>query len=144
MNTQTNDQQLALANAFGVALAARLSEGSENLSHHASERLKVALAQAVANRRIVSLQLADSVSISGGEVALKFGGREDGLWNRIASVLPLVVLIAGLISIALLQDDVRAREVAAVDAELLIDELPPSAFIDPGFAQYLRANQSNQ
>lgn len=144
MNTQTISQQEASAHAFGRAVAARLSEGSESIPHDISERLKVARAQAVAKRKIVSTQLADNVSISGGEMALQLGGREDGLWSRIASLLPLLALVAGLISIAVLQDELRAREVAEVDAELLIDELPPSAYVDPGFAQYLRVNQSNQ
>jgi hypothetical protein len=143
MNTQVNSQQQLRADAFGTAIAARLSEGSEGLPHDISERLKVARTRAIANRKIVSLQVANNVSVSAGELALHLGGREDGLWNRIASLLPLVALVAGLISIAVLQDELRAREVAEVDSELLTDELPPSAFVDPGFAQYLRVNQSN-
>jgi hypothetical protein len=87
--------------------------------------------------------VASEISVSGGEMAVNMGGREDGLWNRIASFIPLLALIAGLISIAVMQDEMRAREVAEVDAELLTDELPPSAYVDPGFAQYLRVNQSN-
>ncbi len=143
MNTQVNSQQQLRADAFGTAIATRLSEGSEGLPHDISERLKVARTRAIANRKIVSLQVANNVSVSAGELALHLGGREDGLWNRIASLLPLVALVAGLISIAVLQDELRAREVAEVDSELLTDELPPSAFVDPGFAQYLRVNQSN-
>lgn len=143
MNTRVNIQQQVLADALGRALAARLSECSESLPHNISERLKVARVQAIAKRKIVTLQVADKVSISGGEMVLRLGGPEDGLWNRIASLLPLVALVAGLIFIAVMQDELRAREIAAVDAELLIDELPPSAYLDPGFAQYLRANQSN-
>jgi hypothetical protein len=144
MNTLANNQQLANTDALGRVIAARLSEGAETLPHDISERLKAARAQALARRRIVSLQVASDVAVSGGELALNMGGREDGLWNRIASVLPLLVLIAGLIFIAVMQDELRAREVAEVDAELLTDELPPSAYVDPGFAQYLRVNHSNQ
>jgi hypothetical protein len=55
----------------------------------------------------------------------------------------LLALVAGLIAIGVMQDELRASEVAEVDAELLTDELPPSAYVDPGFAQYLRVNQSN-
>ncbi len=143
MNTLANSQQSAVTDALGKMIAARLSEGAETLPHDISERLKVARAQAIAKRRKVSLQVASEITVSGGEMAVNMGGREDGLWNRIASFIPLLALIAGLISIAVMQDEMRAREVAEVDAELLTDELPPSAYVDPGFAQYLRVNQSN-
>jgi len=74
---------------------------------------------------------------------LQWGGVQEGFWNRLASLLPLLALVVGLITIAVLQDELRAREVAEVDAELLTNELPPSAYVDPGFAQYLRVNKSN-
>jgi hypothetical protein len=144
MNTQANNQQSAMTDALGRMIATRLSEGAETLPHDINERLKAARVQALAKRKIVSLQVASDIAISGGELVVNMGGREDGLWNRIASLLPLLALVAGLISIAVMQDDLRAREVAEVDAELLTDELPPSAYVDPGFAQYLRVNQSNQ
>jgi hypothetical protein len=144
MNTLANNQQQANTDALGRVIAARLSEGAETIPHEISERLKAARAQALAKRRIVNLQVASDIAESGGELALNLGGREDGFWNRVASLLPLLALVAGLISIAVMQDELRAREVAEVDAELLTDELPPSAYVDPGFAQYLRVNQSNQ
>ena len=143
MNTLANSQQTVVTDALGKLIAERLSEGAETLPHEISERLKVARAQAIAKRRTVNLQVANEISVSGGEMAINMGGREEGLWNRIASFIPLLALIAGLISIAVMQDEMRAREVAEVDAELLTDELPPSAYVDPGFAQYLRVNQSN-
>jgi hypothetical protein len=143
MNTQSGNQYQASADAFGKSIALRLSEGEDRLPHDISERLKVARAQAVSKRRVVSVQaVASSVSFSGGEAALQFGVNDGGWWNRLASFLPLLALVAGLISIAVLQDDMRSSELAEVDAELLTDELPPAAFTDPGFAQYLRANQS--
>lgn len=146
MNTHEDIQLQTRADSFGKAVALRLSESTESLPHDISERLKAARAQAVAKRKIVSVQLvtANSVSFSGGEAALQFGEQDGGWFNRIASLLPLLVLVAGLISIAVLQDKDRAREIAEVDAELLTDDLPPAAFTDPGFAQYLRVNQAHQ
>jgi hypothetical protein len=144
MNTQANYYDQPQADAFGKAIASRLSEGSEDIPYNISERLKAARAQALSKRKVVSIQIAQVRSVSGGEMALQFGGYEDGFWSRMASLLPLLALVAGLIFIAISQDELRARELAEVDAELLTDELPPSAYVDPGFAQYLRANQSNR
>jgi len=134
----TEDQ----ADALGKAIAHRLSEGAGELPHDISERLKVARSQAVAKRRIVSVQSASAVSYAGAEATLQFGEQDGGWLNRLASLLPLIALIAGLISIAVLQDEDRTRELAEVDAELLTDDLPPAAYTDPGFAQYLRINQA--
>lgn len=143
MNTYDSDLYLGQADAFGKAVARRLSDGASELPHDISERLKAARAQAVSKRKIVSLQTAAAVSYSGGEAALQFGEQDGGWLNRIASLVPLIALVAGLVSITILLDDSRAREVAEVDAELLTDDLPPAAFTDPGFVQFLRVNQAH-
>ena len=57
-----------------------------------------------------------------------------------AAIIPLVALVVGFVAIELVQDDFWADEIASVDAELLTDELPPEAYTDPGFAQYLRSS----
>jgi len=132
-----------LQDRLGLTIAARLSDGALNLPHDISERLKVARMQALAKRKVVQLQTAPAASVYGyGAVAgLSFGGDDRTLWNRVASLLPLLALIVGLLSIAVAVEDTWINEVAEVDAELLTDELPPDAYTDPGFAQYLRVNQ---
>ena len=124
MNTYDSGQYQDRADALGKAVALRLSEGASSLPHDITERLKAARAQAVAQRKIVSLQTAAAVAVSGGEATLQFGEQDGGWWNRIASLLPLIALVAGLISITVLQDDYRTRELAEVDSELLTDDLP--------------------
>jgi hypothetical protein len=47
-------------------------------------------------------------------------------------------LVAGLALIQNIMDDDRANELAEVDSALLIDDLPPSAYADPGFLQFLK------
>jgi len=62
-------------------------------------------------------------------------------WTRgMKPVWWLVVLVAGLVTIHVVQNDRRAREVAEVDAALLTDDLPPSAYADPGFVQFLKSS----
>jgi hypothetical protein len=56
----------------------------------------------------------------------------------LASLLPLIALVAGLAIIQNIMDDDRANELAEVDAALLTDDLPPSAYADPGFLQFLK------
>jgi hypothetical protein len=126
---------------FGRRVAARLDSGSAQLPHDITERLRAARVRAVAQRKLSSLQTASSLSASGGQASLSMDDEGLGLWNRIASALPLILLAAGLIAIHVEQNDRRAREVAEVDAALLTDDLPPAAYADPGFVQFLKSGQ---
>ena len=124
----------------GLKLASFLTLSANELPHDISERLRVARMQAVSQRKLAKASFAQ-VSLMGGGAALTWGG-DDGLgWlGRLGSVLPLVALVAGLLFINAEQNDNRARELAEVDVALLTDDLPPAAFADPGFLQFLKTD----
>jgi Protein of unknown function (DUF3619) len=126
---------------YGLRIAARLSDATGQLPHDVSERLRAARTQAMAKRKIASTRTASSVVASGGAASLTFGDENFSLWDRIASALPLIALLAGLVVITVVQNDNRAREVAEIDAALLTDDLPPAAYVDPGFAQFLKSRR---
>ena len=130
----------ALQDRFGLKTAAYLSAGAADLPYDISERLRAARAQAVSMRKIAKMDTAGSLVNTGGSAALTWGSGE-GLswWGRIGTVLPLIALVAGLLVINSIQNDNRAQEVAEVDVALLTDALPPAAFADPGFIQFLKA-----
>lgn len=134
-------QRDATEDMLGRNIAARLSDTTDRLPHDISERLKAARMQALSKRKVVKLQVASETSTSGGVVSLHMGDNDRSLWNRIASLLPLLALIAGLITIAVVAEDNRTNDLAEIDAQLLTDELPPDAYTDPGFAQFLRMNR---
>ena len=48
----------------------------------------------------------------------------------------------GLAGIAHVHDRAQIAAVAEVDAALLSDDLPPDAYTDPGFAEYLKTTRS--
>ena len=131
--------QSQLQDRFGRQVAARLAAGTAEIPYNVTERLRAARVQAVARRKQAQLRTASSVVASGGAAALTFGDDGQSLWNRIASALPLIALAAGLILIHTIENDRRASEVAEVDAALLTDDLPPSAYADPGFVQFLKS-----
>ena len=141
MNSQHNRAEI-LQDRFALKATSYLSAATAGLPHDITERLRAARAQAVAKRKIASLQTATSVSSSGGSAALTWGtGERMGLWGWAGSFMPLIALVVGLLVIDTIQSDNRTREIAEVDAALLIDDLPPNAFSDPGFLQYLKANR---
>ena len=129
-----------LQDRFGQNTAARLSEGTMDLPHDISERLRAGRAQAVSSRKIAKTQTAGNVVNTGSSAALTWGSEDRlGWWGRIGSALPLIALAVGLLVISSVQEDNRAQELAEVDSALLTDVLPPAAFADPGFVQFLKA-----
>ncbi len=124
----------------GLKLASYLSLGTAELPHDISERLRVARMQAVSQRKVSQLGSARTVVANGSSAALTWGHEEGlGLWGRIGAIVPLIALVVGMLLINSMQDDNRARELAEVDVSLLTDVLPPEAFADPGFVQFLKA-----
>lgn len=66
------------------------------------------------------------------------GGDESAWWGRLGWVLPTLVLVAGLLGIGEWQAIEQIAQVAQLDAELLGDDLPPTAYADDGFSEFLR------
>ncbi len=138
--TQTHHPDTdALQARFALRVAARLSEHSDALAHDLSERLRVAREQAVSRARQLRREQpapASAWQVSpGGGIAL---GGAPSAWVRLASLLPLMVLVLGLVLIQHLHAQEEIRAAADVDAALLADDLPLEAYGDPGFVEFLR------
>lgn len=133
-------QNLSAQDRFGLRLTARLSESADTLPHDISERLRASRMQALSQLKAAQARTASSVSANGNAATLTLGGEKTGLWGRVASIIPLIILIAGLIALNIIQNDDRARELAEIDTALLTDDLPPAAYTDPGFTQFLRSH----
>jgi hypothetical protein len=126
---------------FGLRIAAQLNAASLELPHDISERLRAARTRAIAARLKPQTRLQTSTAVipQNGAALLNFGGDEGlNIWSRLASLLPLIALVAGLALIQNIMDDDRANELAEIDSALLVDDLPPAAYADPGFLQFLK------
>ena len=53
-------------------------------------------------------------------------------------MLPLLALVGGLVLIQHSQTRAQIRTAAEVDAALLADDLPPAAYGDDGFVEFLK------
>jgi hypothetical protein len=123
---------------FGLQVAARLSDATHDLPYDISERLRASRMQALSKRKVAEVQMAAHRPVLADRSSLIFGGDGPSWWDRLAAVVPLLTLVIGLIAITAILDDRRADELAEIDAELLIDGLPPTAYTDPGFAHFLK------
>ncbi len=123
---------------MGQNLARLLTKASGELPHDLSERLRVARQQALAVRKpepAPRLQLA----AQGSSLTLAGPPSEGlGLWSILGSALPLLALVAGLVTVQWLDSEQTVSDLAEIDTALLVDDLPPAAYYDPGFMQFLR------
>ena len=136
------NQNGSLESRLSARLAAALSEQSTTLPHDIGERLRVMREQAVTRahqvRRPAELSNASAVLVDSNGSA-RLGGSPASWWMRLASAVPLVILAAGLLLVQNLTDREQVLAAADIDAVLLADELPPSAYTDPGFREFLKS-----
>jgi hypothetical protein len=57
--------------------------------------------------------------------------------GRAGAAIPLLALVAGLAGVYQYEQERRIEEIAALDAAVLSDELPLTAYLDHGFNEYL-------
>jgi hypothetical protein len=138
MNQSNANFALSVQDRYGLKVAVRLSESAEAVPHDISERLRAARVQALSRYKAAKAVTASTIQSNGGAATLSFGDEEVSPWRRLASLIPLLALIAGLVCIHILGNDNRAKELAEIDAAILTDDLPPAAYTDPGFAQFLK------
>ena len=142
MTNSPQHQMQLLQDRVGLKAASYLTLGAEQLPYDITERLRAARVQALSVRKVVAkVQVASSVNRNGGGTLTWGFGDGSDLWSRMASVVPLIALVLGLLAINAYNSEHRAKELAEVDSALLTDELPPAAFADAGFSQYLASNR---
>jgi hypothetical protein len=131
-NNTTNEDQ------WGQTLIQQLDMASQDIGHDISERLRIARARAL-NARPAPVRLLNF------RTALQTNGSEQGtpgeglnLWRVLASALPLIGLVMGLILVQAIQQELVESDLATVDSAILLDDLPPDAYTDPGFLQFLK------
>ena len=127
---------------FGVRVASMLGERAQATAPDITERLRFAREQALTRGQAARRQ----VQTAAGPVVVGRGRSATlanplGWWFKLGSAAPLALLVLGLAGIAHVHDKAQIAAVAEVDAALLSDDLPPSAYTDPGFAEYLKTNR---
>lgn len=138
MNASTSPNESSdldrLETRLGARLAAALTLSLTEMPPDVASRLRFAREQALQRRATPAV-----VGMSAGGAAML--GRLAPWWPRFGALLPVAVLLAGAWAVA----DHRQREAVTVatqiDGALLVDELPPQAYADPGFVAFLKLQQ---
>jgi Protein of unknown function (DUF3619) len=132
---------------LGARMASALTVRAQHVPHDVSERLRVAREQAVGRARVARAAQAASgtagivvgVSARGAALLSAPGGTQGPWWQRAAALLPLLVLVSGLVMIERWAVLEQVQAAADIDALLLSDGLPPTAYSDPGFGEFIRS-----
>ena len=137
------------AEKFARKVTAHLTGAEAALPYIVTERLRAARHQAVAQRKraaaAVAPQFAPDLRLLGiqSDGTALLGGipasDNTPLWvRRLLTALPLIALLGALTMMGIDQDSRATVDVAELDAALLTSELPPAAYTDPGFLQYIQ------
>lgn len=124
---------------WGQYFSGQLNLATPGLPHDITERLRVARQLALAQRKpLMQSRLAKNAHVNNNGSLTAPADEGLNLWSILASALPLLALVVGLMTIQWVQQDNVTSEIAAIDSALLTDELPPDAYTDAGFAQFLK------
>lgn len=129
---------------LALRMTARLTERAAELPQDVSERLRFAREQALQRAqaaRAASATKSAPVAVDNGGSTLAVGNPQEGRtgwWVQVAAWMPLLVLVGGLVLIQRLHTQNQIAAAAEIDASILADDLPPAAYSDPGFVEFLK------
>lgn len=125
--------------AFAYKLRHALDESVQDMPASTAERLAKARAVALSHKKqtAVAHAVAPRVALAGPAHSSDRSYPLRAWLSRASFVVPVVVLALGLIGIHQAEKRQQLMEAATIDAEVLADELPLSAYLDHGFDAYL-------
>jgi hypothetical protein len=136
MNNESSKDQLA------HRICDVLDQGTATLDEKAIARLRE-IRHAALERQAHSAPVFSLAGIGHGiEQAGHFFG--DSLHNHYRGILAAIALLVGALGADLWQNAQQATELAEIDSALLSDEVPPGAYTDQGFLEWLEHLTSDE
>lgn len=119
-----------------------LNENLDALPASTTERLAAARARALSRKKPdAPVQAPRKAGRRFFDVDFHFSGASLG---RLGAAIPLLALVVGLGGLYQYEQQQRIAELAELDAAVLADELPLTAYLDHGFNAYLESQQRRQ
>jgi hypothetical protein len=118
---------------FAYKVRHALNERLDDLPAATVDRLASARKVAMARKKAHA-----PVLVAQRQLAGPAGGMLSFAWlGRMGVAIPLLALVAGLAGVYQYEQQQRIAEIAELDAAVLSDELPLTAYLDHGFNAYL-------
>lgn len=121
-----------------------LNENLDALPASTAERLAAARAQALARKKPDAPRRQHGRPLSAPAYRSVHAMLSMAGLGRMAVAAPLVAAVFGLVGLYQYEQQQRIAELAELDAEVLSDELPLTAYLDDGFNAYLASQQRKQ
>lgn len=118
-----------------------LNEQLDTLPDATTSRLASARAAALARKKADAPRAS---TVQAGKKSTGFAMFSSSGWGRFAVAVPLFALVAGLSGIYQHEQKQHIAEIAELDAAVLSDELPLTAYLDDGFNAYLASQKRAQ
>ena len=118
-----NDNELQ----FAFQIKRNLDQTVARLPTGHAERLRAARERAVAVQRRTNTVV----------VAAAVGAPSSFSFTWLGRLAPIGALVVGLVAINYWHETERAAEIAEIDVQMLLDELPPNAYLDKGFGAWV-------
>ncbi len=123
-----------------------LNEQLDALPASTTDRLAAARAAALARKKPEETFLQVKTASSGWRQAITNLGTyvSSPAMSRLAVAVPVLALVIGMGGMYQHEQQQQIAELADIDAAVLSDELPLTAYLDPGFNAYLESQQRRQ
>lgn len=122
---------------FAYKVRHALNEKLDDLPASTADRLALARKAALSRKKAdAPAKVLVRQNVLAG-IATNFFAEPMAWLTRMSVVIPLLLLAAGLTGIYQFEQEQRVAELAELDAAVLSDELPLSAYMDHGFNAYL-------
>jgi hypothetical protein len=125
---------------FAYRVRHALNEKLDDLPASTTDRLAAARQAAMSRKKAhVEVRVTSLATATAGGSG--FMGDPLGWLSRFSVALPLVLLVGGMVGVYQYEQQQSIAELAELDAAVLSDELPLSAYLDHGFNAYLETRE---
>ncbi|TFW15782.1 DUF3619 family protein [Duganella callida] len=130
---------------FAYKVRHALNEKLDELPASTTDRLAQARKLALARKK-AHVETPLSVRVSKTELATAGGGiggffSQFSWLGKASMAIPALALVIGMAGIYQYEQQERIADLADIDAAVLADELPPTAYLDHGFNAYLSQSE---
>jgi hypothetical protein len=126
---------------FAYKVRHALNEKLDDLPASTTDRLAQARKAALSRKKAhVEVRVAKTEMAGAGAAGSMFSQPFSWL-GRMSVALPLLLLVGGLVGVYQYEQQERIADLAELDAAVLSDELPLSAYLDHGFNAYLTQSE---
>lgn len=128
---------------FAYSVRRALNEKLDDLPASTTDRLAAARMAAMARKKAdapARVRVSRTApALAGG--ASGFFANQFAWFNRVSVALPLLLVLGGMVGVYQYEQQQTVQELAEMDAAVLSDELPLSAYLDQGFGAYLETRE---